>query len=103
MKNLSRVVWSEGMYVGPHHFQAQYRYFEDTINSATSRLWYQPYASCGFDADAEALRNGTVALIHARGVFPDGLSFHMPDSDSLPPARKIEESFPPTRESLTVM
>ena len=29
MKHLSRLVWSEGMYLGPHHFQAQSRYFED--------------------------------------------------------------------------
>ena len=29
MKFLSRVVWSEGMHLGPHHFQTQSRYFED--------------------------------------------------------------------------
>jgi type VI secretion system protein ImpJ len=30
MKYLSRVVWPEDMYLGPHHFQAQSRYFEDS-------------------------------------------------------------------------
>ncbi len=103
MRYLSRVVWSEGMYLGPHHFQAQNRYFEDAIRFVTSSLWYEPWGLCGCGLDAEALLNGTVSVVHARGVFPDGLPFEMPDSDPLPPPRNIAELFPPTRERLTVM
>jgi type VI secretion system protein ImpJ len=103
MKNLSRVVWSEGMYLGPHHFQAQTRYFEDAIQFATGALWYEPWGLGGCRLDAEALLNGTVSVLHARGIFPDGLVFDMPDSDPLPPARNIADLFPPTRERLTVM
>lgn len=103
MKNLSRVVWSEGMYLGPHHFQVQNRYFEDSIRFATESLWYAAYGVVGYELDAEALRNGTVSLIHARGVFPDGLPFHMPESDPLPPTRAIGDLFPPTRDSLTIL
>ena len=29
MKQLSKVVWSEGMHLGPHHFQVQSRFFEE--------------------------------------------------------------------------
>src|SRR6478735_289602 len=88
MKYLSRVVWSEGMYLGPHHFQVQSRYFEDSIRFATNSLWFEAWGLIGCTLDAEALRNGTVSVIHARGVFPDGLSFNMKESDPLPPARK---------------
>ena len=84
MKHLSRVVWSEGMYLGPHHFQAQSRYFEDSVLFATSALWFEPYGLAGCQLDPEALRNGTVSLVHARGIFPDGLLFHMPECDALP-------------------
>src|ERR1039458_7495540 len=38
MKFLSRVVWSEGMHLGPHHFQTQSRYFEDTLWFLSSDL-----------------------------------------------------------------
>ena len=69
MKLLSRVVWSEGMYLGPHHFQVQSRYFEDSIQFATSSLWFSAYGLAGVDLDAHALQNGTVSLIHARGIF----------------------------------
>ena len=75
MKFLSRVVWSEGMYLGPHHFQAQSRYFEDSIGFAVSALWYQPYGLLGCVLDEEALRNGTLSLVQARGVFPTGCLF----------------------------
>lgn len=102
MKYLSRVVWSEGMYLGPHHFQAQSRYFEDSIRFATSSLWFEPWGLIAAQIDAEALKNGTVSLIHARGIFPDGLIFHMPESDPLPEPRPIADLFPPASDSVTV-
>jgi type VI secretion system protein ImpJ len=103
MKFLSRVVWSEGMYLGPHHFQAQNRYFEDSIGFATSSLWFRPYGLAGFEMDADALRNGTVSVVHARGILPDGLPFQIPECDPVPEARNIADVFPPTRDDLTVL
>ncbi len=103
MNLLSRVVWSEGMYLGPHHFQVQSRYFEDSIQFAISSLWFASYGLAGVDLDAEALRNGTVSLLHARGIFRDGLPFHMPESDALPEPRAIAELFPPTRDGIVAM
>ena len=103
MKYLSRVVWSEGMYLGPHHFQAQSRYFEDSIRFATASLWYEPWGLMGVQLDAEALKNGTVSLIHARGIFPDGLVFQMPECDAIPEPRNIAELFPPAHDSVTVL
>src|SRR5436190_1438390 len=103
MKLLSRVVWSEGMHLGPHHFQVQSRYFEDSIQFATSSLWFAAYGLAGVELDAEALHNGTVSLLHARGLFPDGLPFNMPESEALPTARAIADLFPPTRDGVTVM
>ena len=103
MKNLSRVVWSEGMYLGPHHFQVQSRYFEDSIQFAASALWFEGYGLVGCGLDAEALRNGTLSVLHARGILADGLTFHMPECDPLPPARNIADLFPPTREKVTVL
>jgi len=103
MKLLSRVVWSEGMYLGPHHFQVQSRYFEDSIQFAMSSLWFASYGLCGVELDREALHNGTVSLLHARGVFPDGLPFNMPESDPLPEPRAVADLFPPTRDGIVAM
>jgi type VI secretion system protein ImpJ len=102
MKYLSRVVWSEGMYLGPHHFQAQSRYFEDSLRFATSSMWFEPWGLAGVQLDAEALKNGTVSLVHARGIFPDGLVFQMPECDAPPEPRNIADLFPPAKDSVTV-
>jgi type VI secretion system protein ImpJ len=102
MKQLSRVVWSEGMYLGPHHFQVQGRYFEDSIRFAASSLWFEPWGLSGCELDSEALINGTISVLHARGIFPDGLPFHMPQHDPLPPPRNIADDFPVTRDRVTV-
>jgi type VI secretion system protein ImpJ len=103
LKHLSRVVWSEGMYLGPHHFQAQRQAFEDMIHFSTSNLWFAPYGFAGYRLDPWALRNGTATVAHARGIFPDGLVFDMPQCDALPAERLLGDFFPPTRESIQVM
>ena len=103
MKRLSRVVWSEGMYLGPHHFQTQSRFYEEVTHFDISSLWFEPYGFVEIEFDAEVLRNGTVSLVHARGIFPDGLPFSMPEEDALPPPRNIGDLFPPTSESLKVL
>jgi type VI secretion system protein ImpJ len=102
MTLLSKVVWSEGMYLAPHHFQAQNRYFEDSVHFATANLWNAAYGLTSYQMNAKAIANGTVALLHARGLFSDGLPFDMPECDPLPEPRNISDSFPPTAEGLTV-
>jgi type VI secretion system protein ImpJ len=98
MKSLSRIVWQEGMHLAPHHFQAQSRFVEDSVHFAASSLWFRPWGLSACEMDAEALKNGTVRVIHAAGVLPDGLAFHIPDSDATPPARPIADAFSPARD-----
>ena len=102
MKHLTKVVWYEGMYLGPHHFQVQTQAFEDQVHFSTSSLWFAPYGLLSCRVDPEALQNGMLSLAHARGVFPDGLAFQMPEGDPLPPERAIAALFPPTQEACLV-
>jgi len=102
MKLLSPVVWREGMHLAPHHFQTQGRYFEDLQSFALSSLVFGAYGVAGMELDEEALRNGTVALVHARGVMPDGLPFHFPH-DPPPEPLQVEELFSPTAQSHRVL
>jgi len=103
MMQLSRVVWSEGMHLGPHHFQAQNRYFEDCIHFKASALWFAPYGLISWSLDAEALRNDTLAVLHASGLFPDGLFFQMPECDKLPEPINLAQKMSPIRNSATVV
>lgn len=96
MKFLSRVVWSEGMYLSPHHFQTQSRYFEDSMAFLSASLWREPWGLLHVELDPKAMRNGTASLLHASGIFPDGLPFELPNSDPPPPIRNLLEVFPST-------
>jgi len=100
MKFLSRVVWSEGMYLGPHHFQTQSKYFEDSIAFLVASLWHEPWGFLHFELDQKAIGNGNAVVLHASGVFPDGLTFELPNSDPPPPARNLVEVFPSTDAAL---
>jgi len=90
------------MYLAPQHFQAQNRFFEDTLHFATSSLWSEVYGFAACEADPDALQNGIVALRHARGIFQDGLAFDMPECDRLPEPLTFSELFSPTADHLTV-
>ena len=96
MKFLSRVVWSEGMYLSPQHFQTQSRYFEDSMAFLSASLWREPWGLLHVELDPKAIRNGTASLLHASGIFPDGLAFDIPNSDPSPPIRNLAEVFPST-------
>jgi type VI secretion system protein ImpJ len=91
------------MYLGPHHFQAQSRYFEDSIRFVTEALWDGTYGLTGCALDEEGLSNGTVSIIHARGIMPDGTAFHMPESDPLPAPRDVGAVISPASNRLTVL
>jgi len=90
------------MYLGPHHFQVQSRYFEDSIRFSTANLWFEPWGLVAIKLDEEALQNGSVVIIHARGMFADGLTFHMDEADPLPPPKPVGDHFPASRDGVVV-
>jgi type VI secretion system protein ImpJ len=102
MKFLSRVVWSEGMHLGPHHFQTQSRYFEDTLWFLSSNLRQEPWGFLHFSIDSEAMRNGLAILSSASGIFPDGLIFDLPDCDAVPDPAHLNDLFTPTDSEITL-
>jgi type VI secretion system protein ImpJ len=59
----------------------------------------------GFDeieVDRELLDGGAVGLSAARGLFPDGLPFDMPQADPLPEPRPLEDGWRPDQETMEV-
>lgn len=79
MASQRKVVWAEGIFLRPQHFQQQERYFESLVHaralSGEGHFW-------GFHElvlDTEALSLGKVVLQQARGVFPDGTPFNFPE------------------------
>jgi type VI secretion system protein ImpJ len=84
MSHINKVVWSEGMFLRPQHFQQQERYIESyaqrCVASSSGFFW-------GFSAleiDANALRLGMVVVQHAVGIMPDGTPFDL-NEDKIQP------------------
>ncbi|MDX6460756.1 MAG: type secretion system protein ImpJ, partial [Acidobacteriaceae bacterium] len=102
MTLLNKPVWAEGMYLGPHNFQAQSRYFEDSLNFVTTSLWRDAYGFAGLQFDNDALRNGILTMTSGRGLFEDGLAFDLPGSDAAPPPREFGGLFSPVADHLTM-
>jgi len=82
MTTRNSVVWSEGQFVKPQHFQQVGRYTEHYVNARlVSKYWY------GFselEINQEFLSFGKIAIIRARGIMPDGTPFDIPH-DQPPP------------------
>lgn len=99
---LSRLVWTEGMHLAQHHFQAQCRYFESAMHFALSSVMHGIHGFVAAELDPDALWNGKVSLLRASGVMPDGLSFDLGDSDPLPAERDVASLLSPGSEGTTV-
>src|SRR5271157_4538253 len=93
-RRLNKLVWSEGMYLAPHHFQTQSRFFEDSIQFVSDCFWQFNYGFVALEIDDSQLRNGAFVLRNLSGVMRDGLVFHLSEPDMLPPALPIADIFP---------
>jgi type VI secretion system protein ImpJ len=79
-----KVVWSEGMFLRPQHFQQEERYFEFLVHHRARLLSAHYWGFHSFELDEDALTLGVVAIRRAEGVFPDGTAFSIPDHSSPP-------------------
>ena len=88
----NKVVWSEGLFLRPQHFQQQDRYFERYIDGRCEAIGGYLWGLLDITLDTELLKLGKVGISQARGVFPDGSPFSFPDADALPPVLSVPEN-----------
>ncbi len=88
----SKVIWSEGMFLNPQHFQQQERYFERYINGKCSAYGAYAWGVHDFEIDEQLLKLGKVSVVRGQGVFPDGTPFSFPDVDEAPPVFEVPEN-----------
>ena len=86
----NRVVWSEGLFLQPQHFQQQDRHFERYVEGRCAALTGYSWGFTELEIERDLLRIGKIGLRRAAGVFPDGTPFRMPDDDPLPPAIDVD-------------
>jgi len=86
----NKVVWSEGMFLRPQHFQQFERHIESLLRRRTQALqgFFWGFSSLEIDRDALAL--GKVALTQAAGVLPDGTPFEFERTQDAPAALDVD-------------
>ena len=89
MSWMSRIVWSEGMFLLPQHFQQQERYLEHLFQGRCADLTPFGWGFTHLKLDRQALALGRLAVESCRGVLPDGTPFDIPGDDPPPPPLDI--------------
>ncbi|MCB2261649.1 MAG: type VI secretion system baseplate subunit TssK [Candidatus Thiosymbion ectosymbiont of Robbea hypermnestra] len=88
----NKVLWSEGVFLQPHHFQQHDRYLEHLIGASSRVATPYPWGVEQLTLDTDLLALGKVALVEAKGLLPDGTPFDLPGNDPPPPALELDET-----------
>ena len=80
----SKVVWSQGMFLQPHHFQQEARHVEYLVDSRVRMAHPHAWGFGELVIDEGQLALGRVGLVRASGVLSDGTPFSLPQLDALP-------------------
>lgn len=86
----NKVVWTEGMFLQPQHFQQHDRYLEYQLRQRLAALAGYPWGFTSLAIDDAALALGKLALSSAQGLLPDGTAFAIPGNDAAPAALDVK-------------
>ena len=83
MNSFDKVIWSEGMFLRPQHFQQQERYLERQLIERSQRAEHYFWGFSELQLEPTAFSQGRFAIKSAKGVFKDGTSFVIDESSHL--------------------
>ncbi|MCA8918136.1 MAG: type VI secretion system baseplate subunit TssK [Planctomycetes bacterium] len=102
MEQQQKVLWTEGMFLTPHHFQQWDRYYEHLLQQRLHNLAPLAWGVRELAINEEALANGQVSVSRLSATLPDGLLINAPGTDDPPAARDVGDKFPAEKERLGV-
>ncbi|MFP2513547.1 type VI secretion system baseplate subunit TssK [Buttiauxella agrestis] len=89
MKN--KVIWQEGLFVKPQHFQQQQRHNDYVLQNRLLALSNINWGFTDLDIDETQLKHGKISINKAIGCMSDGTVFSIPDQDIIPAPLLINE------------
>ncbi len=91
MLRANRILWGEGMFLRPQHFQQQALFSEQAIAQLSRQIHAYPWGVRTVEINTEALRAGQVCANTLELVYQDGVYVNAPGSDPLPAARNLKD------------
>ena len=98
----SKVLWSEGLFLQPHHFQQADRYMESLVAGLARRVSPYAWGVSALEIDEEVLKVGQFAIKSCAGLTQDGTVFRVPSAEDHPPALDVPETIKDCVVYLTV-
>jgi type VI secretion system protein ImpJ len=89
----SKVLWGEGLFLRPQHFQQQDAYHEWRLAQAMRGLHPYAWGVRSVKVDADALQAGRLRLLELQMLLPDGEFYNAPAEDELPAALSLDSAF----------
>ena len=91
----SKVFWSEGLFLRPHHLQQSDRYVEHLLEKRVRHVTPYPWGFSRFEIDSDLSQQSKFALRQAAGVMQDGTPFDMPRVKVRCPRLSTSRRLPP--------
>src|SRR5579885_984077 len=88
----NKVVWLEGMFLRPQHFQQHDRYIERLVRSRVAGITPFSYGLSELRINRELLIGGKFGAAQARGVLPDGTPFDIMADNNPPVPLEIDRN-----------
>jgi type VI secretion system protein ImpJ len=88
----NKVVWQEGLFLQPHHFQQHDRYVEALVAGVASAVAPYAWGVRELTLDEELLKLGKIAVKSCTGLTPDGTTFRIPFTEDHPTALDVPAS-----------
>ncbi|KAA8998154.1 type VI secretion system baseplate subunit TssK [Affinibrenneria salicis] len=92
MNKTDKVIWSEGMFLRPHHFQQAESYLEAYVRNWGKSQHSFNWGFLTLELDQSLLQQGKVALSRASGILPDGTPFDINDPHHAPAPLQIADN-----------
>lgn len=77
----SKVIWSEGMFLQPQHFQQQTQYLEQLIIQHATAFNTYAWGVAELTINQQLLSLGKFSISSCQGILPDGTLFNIPAQD----------------------
>jgi type VI secretion system protein ImpJ len=80
----SKILWGEGLFLRPQHFQQQDQYHEQRLHESIKSLHPYAWGVNQIQVDRDALSNNALRLLELSLRFQDGELYDAPGADELP-------------------
>ncbi len=101
MNKDAKILWGEGLFLRPQHFQQQDAYHESRIREVGYSLHPYAWGLQRLDVDMPGLSEGILRVLHVAVIFPDIEIYSAPDRYELPQPLDLR-SFPTSHSQVTV-